>query len=74
MTLLLNIFLQNILPVFIVVGVGALLSVTVRPDVRSLSRTTFYVLGPCLIFTGLTRTPLSGSELQQIGLFALLAP
>lgn len=73
MTLLLHIFLQNILPVFLVVGVGALLSVTLRPDVRSLSRITFYVLGPCLIFDGLTRTPLSGSEVQQIALFALLA-
>lgn len=73
MTLLLNIFLQNILPVFLVVGVGALLSITVRPDVRTLSRITFYVLGPCLIFNGLTRTPLSGSEVQRIALFALLA-
>jgi predicted permease len=72
-TLLLHIFVQNILPVFLVVGVGALLSVTVRPDVRSLSRITFYVLGPCLIFTGLTRTPLSGAEVQRIALFALLA-
>jgi predicted permease len=72
-TLLPQIFVQNILPVFLVVGVGALLSVTVRPDVRSLSRITFYVLGPCLIFSGLTRTPLSGSEVQQIALFALLA-
>jgi predicted permease len=71
-TLLLHIFLQNILPVFLVVGVGALLSITVRPDVRSLSRITFYVLGPCLIFAGLTRTPLNGSEVQQIALFALL--
>lgn len=73
MTLLLNIFLQNILPVFLVVGAGALLAVTVRPEVRSLSRVTFYVLAPCLIFAGLTRTPLSGSEVQQIALFALLA-
>ena len=72
MTLLLNIFVNNILPVFIVVGVGALLSVTLRPDVKSLTRITFYVLGPCLIFSGLTRTPLTGDEVQQIALFALL--
>lgn len=72
MTLLLSIFANNILPVFIVVGIGALLSVTLRPDVKSLTRITFYVLGPCLIFGGLTRTPLAGDEVQQIMLFALL--
>jgi predicted permease len=71
-TLLLNIFVNNILPVFIVVGIGALLSVTLRPDIKSLTRITFYVLGPCLIFGGLTRTPLSGNEVQQLMLFALI--
>ena len=72
MTLLLSIFVNNILPVFIVVGVGALLSVTIRPDIKSLTRITFYVLGPCLIFAGLTRTPLSGGEVRQLMLFALI--
>jgi predicted permease len=72
-TLLLSIFANNILPAFLVVGVGALLSVTVRPDVKAISRTTFYAITPCLIFSGLVRTQLTGSEVQQVALFAALA-
>jgi predicted permease len=71
-TSLLTIFVHNILPVFLVVGTGSLLGVTLRPDVKSLSRTIFYVLTPCLIFSGLTRSPLSGAETGQIVVFAAL--
>jgi predicted permease len=72
-TMLLSIFVNNILPVYAVVGVGALLGVTVNPDVKAISRTTFYALGPALIFSGLTRSSVTGTETQQIALFALLA-
>jgi predicted permease len=72
-TLLLSIFANNILPVFLVVGVGALLGVTVRPDVKAISRATFYALTPCLIFSGLTRSQVTGTETQQVFLFAALA-
>lgn len=73
MTVLLNIFIQNLLPVFLVMGTGVLLGLTVRPNVKAISRTTFYALTPCLIFSGLTGTPLTGAEAQQVALFAVLA-
>jgi predicted permease len=73
MNILLGIFVNNLLPVFLVVGTGMLLGVTLRPDVKAISRTTFYTLTPCLAFVGLTRTPLSGAETQQIAAFAALA-
>jgi hypothetical protein len=70
---LIGIFVNNILPVFLVVGTGALLGVTIRPDVKAISRTTFYILTPCVIFSGLIRSPLTGAETQQVALFAALA-
>jgi malate permease and related proteins len=70
---LIAIFVNNILPVFLVVGTGALLGVTIRPDVKALSRTVFYVLTPCVIFSGLIRSQLTGAETQQVALFAALA-
>jgi predicted permease len=73
LTVLLNIFIQNLLPVFLVMGTGVLLGVTVRPNVKAISRTTFYALTPCLIFSGLASTPLSGAEAGQVATFAALA-
>ena len=73
MKTLIGIFVNNILPVFLVVGTGALLGVTIRPDVKAISRTVFYVLTPCVIFSGLIRSRLTGAETQQVALFAALA-
>ena len=73
MSILLAIFVDNLLPVFIVIGAGVLLGVTLRPDVKAVSRTTFYTLTPCLIFSGLLNTPLTGDETQQVAAFAILA-
>ncbi len=73
MVILIEIFLHNLLPVFLIVGAGALLGATLNVEVKSLSRTAFYVLTPCLIFSRLTRSELSGAEMGQIVLFATLA-
>ena len=73
MSILLTIFVNNLLPVFIVIGAGIVLGVTLHPDVKAVSRTTFYKLTPCLIFSGLLNTPLTGAETQQVAAFAILA-
>jgi predicted permease len=73
LSILFSIFVNNLLPVFLVIGVGFLLGLTLRPDVKAVSRTTFYALTPCLIFSGLTNTPLSGAQAGQVALFAALA-
>lgn len=73
MTILIEIFLHNLLPIFLIVGTGALLGATLDIEVKSLSRTAFYVLTPCLLFSRLTRSELSGAEMGQIVLFATTA-
>jgi predicted permease len=73
LSILVSIFVNNLLPAFVVIGAGVLLGVTLRPDVKPISRTTFFALTPCLIFSGLTNTPLTGTEAQQIAVFAAVA-
>jgi predicted permease len=73
LSILLAIFVNNLLPVFLVIAVGFLLGLTLRPNVKAVSRTTFYALTPCLIFSGLTNTPLSGAQAGQVASFAALA-
>jgi len=69
---LISIFVDNILPVFIAAGLGYLLDRKFHLDVKTISRTSFYVLAPCLIFTSLTRSSVSGEELGRIVLFEVL--
>jgi predicted permease len=73
LSILLSIFINNLLPVFLIVGTGMLISATLRPDVKALSRTTFYTLTPSLAFSGLIRAELTGTETQQIAAFAAIA-
>ncbi len=67
------IFYNNIVPVFITIGLGYALKRTLRIEIKSVSRTTFYVLSPCLIFSSLVQSTLSGEEFWNIAGFEILA-
>ncbi len=69
MNILLSIFTENILPVFVAVGLGYLLDRKFDLDAKTISRICFYVLSPCLIFTSLTQSSVSGEEFGRIALF-----
>jgi malate permease and related proteins len=66
---LLNIFLNNILPVFLASGAGYLLSHFMDINPRSLSRVIFYIFSPCLVFSLLTQSTLSGADIWRMMLF-----
>jgi predicted permease len=70
--ILLSILVENILPVFVAVGLGFLLDRRFRLDVKTISRMSFYVLSPCLIFSSLTQSSVSGEEFGDIILFEVL--
>jgi len=66
------IFYNNIVPVFVTIGCGYALERMLRVEIKAVSRTTFYVLSPCLIFSSLIQSTLSGKEFWGITVFEIL--
>lgn len=68
---LLSIFAENILPIFVVAGIGFVVVRFLEADVRTLSRVTLYVLTPCLVFYVLVTSNVSVDEFTKLTLLAL---
>jgi hypothetical protein len=68
---LLGILAHDILPIFIVMGLGFAFDRRFKPDVYSLTRITFYVFSPCLVFSSLVQSELAGAEMLQIAAFTV---
>ena len=71
MSTLLQILFEDILPIFVVIGLGFLFVRRTQSDLRSASRLTFFVLSPCLVLTSLITSNVGGSEVIQIAIFAI---
>ncbi|MHC1727109.1 MAG: AEC family transporter [Syntrophobacteraceae bacterium] len=67
---LLTIFAGNILPIFLLAGVGFLLARYLKTDVQTLSRVTLYAFAPCLVFDMLVTSGVGSDEFARIALFA----
>lgn len=63
---------QNILPIFIVAGLGYALDRWQTIDKRTLSKTTLYILSPALVFSSLVNSRLPGEELAGLATFTIL--
>jgi predicted permease len=72
LSLLLSIFVSDLLPVFCVAAVGFLLARRFDANVVTLSRVSFYALSPCLVFTTLVRSRIGGDQFGRMALFCLL--
>ena len=70
---LLSIFVSDLLPIFLVAGVGFLLARYLGASVQTLSRVSFNALAPCLVFSQLVTSPVSGSEFGRMALFCVLS-
>jgi len=70
-TLLLSIFANDVLPIFLVASVGFLLARYLHADVKTLSRLAFNVLAPCLVFNLLVTSKISADEFGRMVLFAV---
>jgi predicted permease len=70
--LLLGIFTSDILPIFVMAGVGYLLARHAGVQVQTLSRVTFHALAPALVFNILTTSTLSGFEFGRMAAFYAL--
>ncbi len=71
MTLLLTIFVNDVLPIFVIGAVGFLLARHLHVEVKTLSRVIFNVLAPCLAFTLIATTEVSADEMWRLALFTI---
>jgi predicted permease len=63
-----SLFINNLLPILLIAGIGYLCGKYLQIEPRSLSRVIFYVFSPCLIFNLLMNSQLSNDDiLRMIG-------
>ena len=72
MTLFLTIFVNNILPAFLVMAAGVLLDRGLQVDKKSLSRMALYVLTPCLVFSMILQSTVEASTFGLMILFVVV--
>jgi predicted permease len=63
---------DNIIPIFLAIGAGFLATKLLKLDILTLSRVTFYVFSPCLVFDSLTHTRLQANEIGLVAFVAVL--
>jgi len=72
MSLVASIFASDILPIFVVAGVGFILARRFRAEVKTLSTVAFNSLSPCLVFNQLVTALVSGSQSLRVAAFCVL--
>lgn len=70
--LLLSIFASDILPIFIIAGVGFVLARFRDASVKTLSRVVFNALAPCLAFNLIVTSKMTGFEFGRMSIFCIL--
>ncbi|MEE9216033.1 MAG: AEC family transporter [Anaerolineales bacterium] len=70
MSLLLELFANNILPILLVASLGFLVQKLLKLDPRPLSQVTFYILSPALVFTLLLSAEIKGGQVLSMVGFA----
>lgn len=71
MSLFLSIFTDDILPIFVLAGVGFALARLVGASVKTLSAVSFHALSPCLIFEQLAASQVGFSESWRVAAFCV---
>lgn len=66
-----DVFVDNLLPILLTAGAGFTLGRTLRPDIKTASRLTFYIFSPCLVFTSLARVEIAAGEFGKLALFTV---
>ncbi|MGI6367484.1 MAG: AEC family transporter [Anaerolineae bacterium] len=72
MPLGLSLFTNNVLPSFIIIGVGYLLERRIKVDKRTLSRLAIYVLTPCLVFSSIVNSQVDSAQFGRITAYVIV--
>ena len=70
--LLFSIFTNDILPVFLVAGIGFLLVRYTKAEVGGLAKASLYGLAPCLMFDVLVSSTVGGADFGRMALLCLI--
>ena len=71
--MLIKAFIEVLLPIVVVVGIGYLLKRFLPIDTRSLNRISMYALSPALIFITIVKIQIPGTEVLRISLTSVAA-
>jgi malate permease and related proteins len=72
LSFLVSIFASDILPIFVIAGIGFLLARRLKASVTTLAHVAFYVFSPCFAFTTLITSNVTGSQVGSMVLLAIL--
>jgi predicted permease len=72
LSLILSIFSQDILPIFVVAGIGFLMARRFGANVKTMSTVAFNALSPCLVFYQLVTAKVSGAQSWRVACFCVL--
>lgn len=73
MSELLLLFLNNLLPIFILAGLGYWVGWRLQVKPRTFSQVVFYLFSPCLIFNLLNQNELQGADILRMLAYAVAA-
>jgi len=68
----LTVFFSDILPIFVIAGIGYLLAKRLQASVKTLAHVAFYALVPCFAFRFLIGSQITGTEAGRMALLAVL--
>jgi len=71
-TVLVAIFVSDILPIFTIAAVGFLLARLLNASVKTLAHVVFYALVPCLVFNLLVTSRMSGGQFGRMAAMSVL--
>jgi predicted permease len=71
-TLILSVFVSDIVPIFLIAGVGYLLASKLQANLKTLAHVAFYALAPCFAFRMLSASRMTGPEAGRIAVLAIL--
>ncbi len=69
---MLSIFAADILPIFLIAGVGFLLARRLGASVKTLAQVVFYALAPCLVFNTLVSSRITSLQFGRMAALAVL--
>jgi predicted permease len=71
-TVLVAIFVSDILPIFVIAAVGFLLARLLDASVKTLAHVVFYALVPCLVFNLLVTSRMTGAQFGRMAAMSVL--